>query len=411
MRKVQLIFFFILLTGILNYITAQVTIGSAVEPEEGALLDLKQYVPDANNNTSALGLAMPRVNLTDLDDITKDISEVTDVNKDDHIGLVVYNVNECLTDSQGDTHGKGIYVWDGSKWQYLGADTSSSEVHQLTDSRDQQVYLYRNFGSEAGDWMLENMRYIPKAADGYNDFEHSLQAAGTEEKEKYYCYPVNGTYTIGSEPPEDWLPKEGLLYNWYAATNNENTATTDQAGIDHANIRGICPTGWHVPSDYEWTLLEKEIYNNPQKYSSYTGASQFDPTSWDNDWAIPTSAEFRGSTNGEGHAKAMKALCPLPGGTDYSDPVGLGTSYGPQQGGFSALLTGYNEKGNNAAFYQGAYFLSSSHYSNNSSTDPEIGFWYRSLEYLTDVYAIYSAQIRYHHAANSLFFSVRCKKD
>ena len=31
----------------------------------------------------------------------------------------------------------------------------------------------------------------------------------------------------------------GLLYNWYAASDSRN----------------ICPTGWHVPSDAEWTIL------------------------------------------------------------------------------------------------------------------------------------------------------------
>ena len=31
----------------------------------------------------------------------------------------------------------------------------------------------------------------------------------------------------------------GNLYNWYAVADN----------------RGICPTGWHVPSDAEWTTL------------------------------------------------------------------------------------------------------------------------------------------------------------
>jgi uncharacterized protein (TIGR02145 family) len=31
----------------------------------------------------------------------------------------------------------------------------------------------------------------------------------------------------------------GNLYNWYAASDS----------------RGICPTGWHIPSDSEWTTL------------------------------------------------------------------------------------------------------------------------------------------------------------
>ena len=36
------------------------------------------------------------------------------------------------------------------------------------------------------------------------------------------------------------LAAYGRLYNWYA--------------VDDA--RGLCPAGWHVPTDGEWTALE-----------------------------------------------------------------------------------------------------------------------------------------------------------
>jgi uncharacterized protein (TIGR02145 family) len=38
----------------------------------------------------------------------------------------------------------------------------------------------------------------------------------------------------------------GKLYNWYAATDS----------------RGLCPTGWHVPSDAEWTTLINYLDSN-----------------------------------------------------------------------------------------------------------------------------------------------------
>ncbi len=37
------------------------------------------------------------------------------------------------------------------------------------------------------------------------------------------------------------LAEYGRLYNWYA--------------VDDA--RGLCPSGWHVPTDGEWTVLEE----------------------------------------------------------------------------------------------------------------------------------------------------------
>ena len=39
------------------------------------------------------------------------------------------------------------------------------------------------------------------------------------------------------------LAEYGRLYNWYA--------------VDDA--RGLCPVGWHVPTDGEWTELEDYI--------------------------------------------------------------------------------------------------------------------------------------------------------
>ncbi len=38
----------------------------------------------------------------------------------------------------------------------------------------------------------------------------------------------------------------GKLYNWYAVNDS----------------RGLCPTGWHVPSDFEWTTLESNLGGN-----------------------------------------------------------------------------------------------------------------------------------------------------
>lgn len=49
---------------------------------------------------------------------------------------------------------------------------------------------------------------------------------------------TSGAYAIYSnDPVNDAL--YGKLYNWYAVTDS----------------RGLCPTGWHVPSDGEWTTL------------------------------------------------------------------------------------------------------------------------------------------------------------
>ena len=58
-------------------------------------------------------------------------------------------------------------------------------------------------------------------------------AAG-ENQQPAWCYYNNESFN-GSV--------YGKLYNWYAV----------------ADSRGLCPTGWHVPSDEEWTILENNL--------------------------------------------------------------------------------------------------------------------------------------------------------
>ncbi|MFO0469123.1 MAG: fibrobacter succinogenes major paralogous domain-containing protein [Bacteroidota bacterium] len=50
------------------------------------------------------------------------------------------------------------------------------------------------------------------------------------------------------------LTKYGYLYNWYAAKGIYTTGT-----IVSTDTLNICPSGWHVPSDTEWTTLTTEL--------------------------------------------------------------------------------------------------------------------------------------------------------
>ena len=46
-------------------------------------------------------------------------------------------------------------------------------------------------------------------------------------------------YNVSVVPLSDYVGTFGYLYNWYAATDS----------------RKLCPDGWHVPTDTEWTTL------------------------------------------------------------------------------------------------------------------------------------------------------------
>lgn len=70
----------------------------------------------------------------------------------------------------------------------------------------------------------------------------------------------------------------GRLYNWYAVKD----------------ARGLCPVGWHVPSDEEWMQLEMELGLSPElansegqrgRVGSLLKSSPFDSPPWDGSWA------------------------------------------------------------------------------------------------------------------------------
>jgi len=45
----------------------------------------------------------------------------------------------------------------------------------------------------------------------------------------------------------------GLLYTWYSAVNEPDGSTNSLSG----NVQGVCPDGWRIPSQAEWSLLEQ----------------------------------------------------------------------------------------------------------------------------------------------------------
>ena len=90
----------------------------------------------------------------------------------------------------------------------------------MTDSRDNQVYKTVVIGTQT--WMAENLNY------------DTLNGTGS------WCYK-----NIASICETD-----GRLYNWYIAMAGSISSKTNPSGV-----QGICPTGWHVPSNAEWTVL------------------------------------------------------------------------------------------------------------------------------------------------------------
>lgn len=322
----------------------------------GSLLDLKE-----NNNQGAnasKGLALPRVVLTNLKpanpaQLAGSIGSTGSWSLEEHIGLLIYNVKQDMCASEPIF--EGMHVWDGAEWQLLNA--KNLNVHIFTDPRDGETYTYRRFG-DAGIWMTQHMRAI-KYSDGtpidvYNGDGTNPPARGM------YAYPM-ASLTNWGEKPSRWKKEYGVFYNFPAATRNypgkglANQSQPDATGVLGQNevesdtslpvdyrgrhiVQGICPNGWHVPSDREWNELEKEIYQNADLYSTYTRdevAAWNVATPWDPAWEYHAGAIYRPTTKGNAHGTAMISICPVSGN------ITSGKSKSSWQGGFDVPLIGY----------------------------------------------------------------------
>jgi len=413
-------------------LNAQVTIGVDEDPTSGALLQLKNKsginTADAN---ATKGLNLPRVELTDMtklypmfendNNYVNNIGGAQKTQNDLHIGLTVYSVNNNICKLP--YYSEGVYVWNGQNWDYLGIPDAN--IMTFLD-QDKNPFKARRFGA-AGVWMIENLR-AKTYANGSTPPTLNSAASLTE---KYYCYPAPLANSEGiTDGTNDKYfktqPSMGLFYNKAAVLNGENTSTNEQGQVvgdtpgpdevesvaPNGRIQGICPDNWHVPSDREWNELEEEIYNKPEKYSSYTKeeAQSWNPSQWNSQWETInwSSNVLRGSSTGEGHGRAMMSPCPLPE-SPYQGTY-IGKSLISYMGGFDALLIGTAYKGGLSMgieqYGYATYFWSS------STSFSGMMSWYRGIGVINGS-RLHQGVMRHTllPGGPEALLSVRCKKN
>jgi uncharacterized protein (TIGR02145 family) len=101
----------------------------------------------------------------------------------------------------------------------------------------------------------------------------------------------------GQVPVTNYVGTYGYLYNWYAVDDS----------------RKLCPTGWHVPSDSEWSILLKVLDAN----------AIINNTQWE---SLTASGKMRANIDWNGR--------PALGGLIPPDPLATNSS------GFTALPSG-----------------------------------------------------------------------
>jgi uncharacterized protein (TIGR02145 family) len=278
-------------------------------PEESAILDV---------SSDSKGMLIPRMT-------TEQITAIADPAD----GLQVYNTTD------GSLY---IFVESAYKWKQISYGSGVIVLpipgcgDPFVDERDGKSYNTVQIYDRC--WMAENLNYGTLSTGGqYNDSE--VQKA---------CYYGNETY----------CDEYGAFYTWYEVMN----WTTTEGG------QGICPEGWHIPTDSEIYQMENFLdptINNP-------GA-----TSW------------RGSTI----ANQLKET----GTTHWNG----GNTAATNSSGFTLLGTGYRS-------YNNSYYNLKNATQMWSSTDAGSYAFYREFSY--------SSSLSYRSTIpKNFYFSVRCIKD
>ena len=151
-------------------------------------------------------------------------------------------------------------------------------------------------------WMKENLR-----TTHYANSSAIEQGSSTSTTTPYWYYPNNDANNMSTY---------GLLYNWVAVMNGASSSYNNPSGV-----QGICPTGWHVPSDTEWTQLTNYVSSQSQYVCGSTNTQIAKALAGDTGWTSSNNICAVGKTPSNNNVTGFSAL---PAGLYYGSYDNLG---------------------------------------------------------------------------------------
>ena len=149
-----------------------------------------------------------------------------------------YYVRAYAISAAGTAYGETVTFTTAGQQTSVGQDGQACPDAATVSDYDGNTYNTVQIGNQC--WMKENLR-TTHYADG---LEVPLNAASWSGE------TVDNASRFAPNGEESSVSTYGYLYNWSAVMKGANSATGNPSGV-----QGICPAGWHVPSDAEWTQL------------------------------------------------------------------------------------------------------------------------------------------------------------
>jgi uncharacterized protein (TIGR02145 family) len=147
-----------------------------------------------------------------------------------------YYYRAYATNSIGTSYGNELSFMTPDSINWTGKACYRDSIVKDIDGN---IYNNVQIGNQC--WLRENLRVTR-----YNDgsaipLDESGGSLGNDFNQSW-GNRIEGSRTIYSNNRENF-ETYGYLYNWYAMVDE----------------RGICPKGWHIPSDGEWNILIKQL--------------------------------------------------------------------------------------------------------------------------------------------------------
>lgn len=148
-------------------------------------------------------------------------------------GTVILNNNAPEIEGALRWNGGDFQGFNGENWISLTTGGGTVDIDSISwvcgdfliDTRDDHTYKTVLIGEQC--WMQENLIFD----SGPGSF------AGTGE----YAPKIAGRY-----------------YNWASALNVDQKYNSESYNAETSKIRGVCPSGWHLPSHEEFEILESQ---------------------------------------------------------------------------------------------------------------------------------------------------------
>ncbi len=148
--------------------------------------------------------------------------------------LLSSSSSEMELNSSSSTNKNCVGFIEGSTREHYG-----KEKPQFCDERDGKKYVYVKIGEQT--WMAQNLNYV--TATGSWCYEN-----GTS-----FCDSIAGRFY-------DWSTTMALGVSCHVSNCSSQIQT---------NHKGICPQGWHVPTNAEWDQLARYVDGTSETSSPY----------------------------------------------------------------------------------------------------------------------------------------------